>query len=190
VVPLLVALLGMLLGTLLGGGCVTDNTPESSASVGPGASGPPPLDLVGDAPWPAPYDADPVWRRAAGGNDMDLARLARRENADALVAAVYQGGSLGRTALAALPYAADRRIARGPLCAGLARAQGPSLSLLLGGLFDAVVEAPRSVESLDPALDPAQDAQCSNALTALGGELASPGDRDRAASVLDRLRPR
>ena len=177
-VPLLVALLAV--------GCVTDNTPESGASVGPRTSGPPPLDLVGDAPWPSPYDADPVWRRAAAGNDMDLARLARRENADALVAAVYRGGSLGRTALAALPYAADRHSARGSLCAGLSRAEGPSLSLLLDGLFDAVVEAPRTVESLDAAAD----ARCSEALGALGGALPSPGDRDLVASVLDRLRPR
>ena len=180
----MVPLLGVLLGVLIGVGCVTDNTPESGASVGPGAGGPPPLDLVADAPWPAPYDSDPVWRRAATGNDMDLARLARRENADALLAAVPQGGSLGRTALAALPYAADRHTARGPLCAYLSRAQGPSLSLLLAGLFEAVVEAPRTVESHDPAAD----AQCTDALRALGAELASPGDRDRVVSVLDRLR--
>jgi hypothetical protein len=183
VVPLLAALMAVGCGTV---GCVTDNTPESSASVAPGASAPPPLDLAGDAPWPTPYDVDPVWRRAAAGNDMDLARLARRENADALLAAVPQGGSLGRTALAALPYAADRHAARGPLCAYLARAQGPSLSLLLAGLFDAVVEAPRSVESHDPAAD----AQCTDALTALGDELASPGDRDRVVSLLDRLQRR
>src|SRR5688572_11843542 len=47
--------------------CVTDAAHRGQAGREQGAAARPPLDLTGEAPWPAPYDSDPLWRRAASG---------------------------------------------------------------------------------------------------------------------------
>jgi hypothetical protein len=168
-------------------GCVTDNTPESSASLAGANTGEPALDLMIEAAWPAEYVADPLWVRAGAGDDLDQARLARRESAESLVAAVAQGGSLGRVALASLSYASDRRAARGALCALLSRAKQASLGPLLAALLDVVMDAPATEEVLDPDAD----ARCAQAVEAVTRrELPTPFDRDRAQVVLSRLRPR
>lgn len=168
-------------------GCVTDNAPESSASVAGATAAVPALDLLADTTWPAEYDADPLWVRAAAGDDLDQARLARRESAESLVAAVAQGGSLGRVALASLSHASDRRTARGALCALLARATPASLGPLLAALLDAVMDAPATEESVDPDAD----ARCAEVVEGVTRRaLPTPFDRDRAQVVLSRLRPR
>lgn len=167
--------------------CVTDNTPKRSAPVAGANAAEPALDLTSETAWPAEYMADPLWVRAAAGDDLDQARLARRENAESLVAAVAQGGSLGRVALASLSYASDRRVARGPLCALLSRAKQASLGPLLAALLDVVMDAPATEE----ALDPDADARCAEAVEGVTRrELPTPFDRDRAQVVLSRLRPR
>jgi hypothetical protein len=176
---------------LVASACVTDGAPDSSASadrLAPGkAQGEPSLDLVGDAPWPAQYAADPVWVRASRGDDLERARLARRESSDSLVEAVQQGGSLARVALSSLSYATDRRSARGALCGLLARTDESSRPPLLAALLDAVSDAPHTEESIDPAAD----ARCAASLEALARDSrVSPADRDRAAAVLAQLRPR
>jgi hypothetical protein len=169
----------------LGPGCVTDNAPESSASAAAPRASEPSLDLTGEAAWPPEYTADPLWVRASSGDDLDQARLARRENAESLLAAVAQGGSLGRAALAALPYAADRRGAQGTLCALLARADAASLGPLLAALYDVVMDAP----STEDPIDPSAQRRCLEVLTsAAQREPGRPEDRDRAQVLLARLR--
>ena len=163
--------------------CVTDSAPESGASARAGSE--PAFELTSDAPWPPEYASDPLWVRAASGDDFDQARLARREGAEGLMRAVERGGRLGRLALASLDFASDRRAARGRLCALSERADPSSLSPLLGALLDAVMNAPASEESLDPAAD----ARCPAILEALAGSAsASATERDRAAAALARLR--
>jgi hypothetical protein len=178
-------------GLFFAAACVTDGAPDGSASadrLAPGKpQGEPPLDLLGDAPWPAPYAADPVWVRASRGDDLERARLARRESAGSLLEAVEQGGSLARVALSSLAYASDRRSARGALCGLLARTDESSRPPLLAALMDAVTDAPHTEESIDPAAD----ALCAASLQALARNgSVSPADRDRAAAVLAQLRPR
>lgn len=167
----------------LGLACATDSAPESGASAR--AAGELPFELASDAPWPPEYASDPLWTRAAAGDDFDRARLARREGAAGLLDAVGRGGRLGRVALASLEHASDRRAGRGVLCALIARADAPSLGVLSTALLDAVVNAPASEESLDPAAD----ARCPRILEALMQRAdASPAEQDRAAAALARLR--
>jgi hypothetical protein len=169
----------------LGLGCVTDNAAESGASAAAPRASEPRLDLTGETAWPPEYTSDPLWVRAASGDDIDQARLARRENAESLLAAVAHGGSLGRAALAALPYADDRRGAQGTLCSLLARADAASLGPLLAALYDVVMNAPRTEEPIDPSAE----RRCADVLTsATRPELGRPEDRDRAQVVLARLR--
>jgi hypothetical protein len=169
---------------LSGVACVRDNAPESAAG-GQEPAGPPPLVLTGDAPWPGRYASDATWTRAAGRDDFALARLAGREGAQSLLAAAGEGGSLGRVALAALPYAPDRYAVRGGLCALLPRADAASRALLLEALFDAVIGAPVT----DDSLDPGADALCARELDAAARlEPQAPIDRDRALAVRGRLR--
>jgi hypothetical protein len=164
--------------------CVRDNTADSAAG-GPPPAGPPPLVLAGDAPWPARYGGDATWSRAAAHDDFALARLAHRESAESLLAAVNEGGSLGRVALAALPYAPDRHAARGGLCALLPRADAAGRSLLLEALLDVVIGAPMT----DDSLDPAADALCARELDAAARlEPQAAIDRDRAHAVRAQLR--
>jgi hypothetical protein len=171
-------------GLLVGVACVTDNTPESSASAAAPHASPPPLALSGERVWPAEYARDPLWVRASVGDDIDQARLARRENASALLAAVAEGGSLGRTALAALAYANDRRGALGALCALFARADAASQGPLLGALYDVVMDAP----GVEDVLDPSADGRCADVLRdAAAREFGDDGSRDRAQVVLARL---
>lgn len=175
----------ILLGSaLLLPACAREGSSGATASAA-AAPQEPLLDLAGDTPWPAEYASDPVWVRAAAGDDLDQARLARRENAASLVAAVRSGGSLGRVALSALAYASDRRAARGALCELYARAEPSSKALLLDALLDTLLHAPPSEETDEPG----DDARCTQALGALAmREDATAAERDRAAVLLGRLR--
>ena len=145
---------------------------------------PAPFSLVEDTQWPEPYLADPLWLRAREGDDIDRARLAGRENALALLSALSHGGSLGRTALAALQFATDRRGVRSELCGLAARAEAPTLGLLTAALLEALTNAPRSEETLDARAD----AACARVLAEI--ELrpsASREDKDRAVGASRQL---
>jgi hypothetical protein len=50
---------------------------------------------------------DELWRRAQGGDPVDLARLADREGAGGLLEGLEVGGPIGLAALEALPFADD-----------------------------------------------------------------------------------
>jgi hypothetical protein len=176
----------LLCGTVLFG-CVPDAARRGQAGNERSAPERPALDLSGDAPWPAPYAADPVWRRAAAGDDFDRARLGRSEGATSLLAALSLGGSLGRTALAALPFAPDRRQVLGSLCELALGPAPPTSSWLLGAIYEALAEAPRTEE----AVDPAADARCSSNLRQLSERSGmSPEDRDRALGAISLLAKR
>lgn len=173
----------LLAAALLLSACARDGS--SSATASAPAPEAPLLDLSGDAPWPAAYSADPLWLRAAAGDDLDRARLARRESAASLLAAVHIGGSLGRVALSALVYASDRHAERGALCELCTRAEPSSRALLLDALFDSVINAAPTEEIGDPGAD----ARCALVLEALArGEDATVAEQDRAAVLLGRLR--
>jgi hypothetical protein len=167
----------------LAAGCARDGT--SSATASPPVPEEPRLDLFADAPWPPAYTADPLWVRASAGDDLDRARLARRENAGSLLGVVQSGGSLGRVALSAFAYSSDRRSVRLALCELCGRAAASSRGLLLDALLDAVLNAPPTEETRDANAD----ARCTRALEALVQSAdTAPAERDRAAVVLGRLR--
>jgi hypothetical protein len=169
----------------LGLACVTDSTPENSASLRAARTHEPAFELSSDAPWPAEYSGDPLWTRAAAGDDFDRARLARREGAAGLLRAIERGGRLGRVALASLEYASDRGGGRGALCAWVARADATSRGPLLAALLDVVMNAP----PIEEAFDPAADARCPAILEALAQPAGpTPSEQDQAAAVLARLR--
>jgi hypothetical protein len=165
--------------------CVTDSTPESSASAHSAPAQEPPFELTSDAPWPPEYSSDPLWARAATGDDFDQARLARREGAEGLLRAVERGGRLGRVGLASLEHASDRRQAGSALCALIARADAQSLGPLLAALLDVIVNGPHADESLDLVAD----ARCPAILEGLAQrDSLTPSEQDQAAAVLARLR--
>lgn len=147
----------------------------------------PPFSLLDDAPWPAPYAHDPLWLEAARGDDIDRARLAQRETARMLLAAIELGGSLGRTALGSLEFAADRLDIRGELCALAARAEETTLGLLMEALLEVLSNAPRNEETVDERAD----ADCLRVLVEIQKRpsLAS-ADRDRALGASRHLSSR
>ena len=147
----------------------------------------PPLDLGSEVPWPAAYAMDPLWQRAASGSDFDRARLARKEGATSLLAALTVGGSLGRAALHALPYADERREVLGRLCELVPGTATPTASLLVESIYDVVANGPVSEESVDQGAD----AACASSLRQVSeSDRASPEDRDRAQSAIARLSAR
>jgi hypothetical protein len=167
-------------------GCFTDAARRGRADPG-AAPASPPVDLVSDTPWPPAYGDDPLWRRASTGSDFEHARLAQRESAASLLMALRVGGSLGRTALAALPFASDRREVVGPLCELVLGPAPATSSLLLASLYEALSDAPRSEESVDPRAD----AACASQLRQLAeSDSSSPEDRDRALSAITLLAER
>ena len=70
-----------------------------------------------------------LWKQAGQGDELDLERLAAREGAVGLLAAVREGGTVSKTALAALPFAEDAELALGPLCDSLASQKGAGEAL-------------------------------------------------------------
>lgn len=169
----------------IGLACATSSSPESGASAQAARANAPAFELASEAPWPAEFAADPLWTRAAAGDDFDRARLARRESADGLLRALEHGGSLGRVALHSLEHASDRRARRGALCALIARADGASRGMLIAALLEIVLNAPRT----DEPLDSAADAGCPATLEALAQrDSVTPRELDDAAAVLARWR--
>jgi hypothetical protein len=123
------------------------------ASLGEGGSNgaltTPPSFRAGGPSRATALDADPLWQRAGRGDVIDLTRLADREGAAGLLEGVALGGSIGLTALSALPHAEDAEIALGPLCSLAERMlpehAGPVLSAVEGILRRPV----RPTERLD-----------------------------------------
>jgi hypothetical protein len=147
----------------------------------------PPFSLLQDAPWPAPYAQDRLWLAAARGDDIDRARLAQRETAPMLLSAIELGGSLGRTALGSLEFAADRLDIRAELCSLAARAEATSLGLLMEALLELLANAPRSEETRDERAD----AECLRLLAEIRARPnLTDADRDRALGAARQLAAR
>ncbi|AUX43785.1 thiamine biosynthesis protein [Sorangium cellulosum] len=118
-----------------------------------GASSSPPsaVPALSAAPRPpSPRLTDPRWRRAAGDDPLEHARLAEAEGASGLLAALDDGGEIALAALRALPYADDADLALAPLAARARAAPAASLAPLLDALLGIAGRPPRPREPLDP----------------------------------------
>jgi hypothetical protein len=168
-------------------GCQPDSSRAGTGVTSPTEPGlaPPPLDLLAEGPWPAPYAAAPLWLRAASGQDIDQARLANSEGAAGLMSAVERGGGVARTALSALSYAPDRQSAGARLCELLVGPDPGTVSLLVAALHQAVTSGPTTVETGVPSAGP----RCVAALRELTQATSfSPATRDLADSTLAAFR--
>jgi len=176
------------LGLMLVAPVLPSCTRQVSTSEGDGVPpDPPPFSLAGDAPWPAPYAGDPLWLEAARGDDIDRARLAQGETARMLLAAIERGGSLGRTALRTLEFAADRLDIQADLCGLALRAEATSLGPLLEALLEALSNAPRNEETEDARAD----AECLRVFTQLQQRPnVASADRDLAQGAARRIEAR
>ncbi|XYH92337.1 thiamine biosynthesis protein [Sorangium sp. So ce1128] len=120
----------------------------------PGASAAPPSSTAAPASAaprpPSPRLTDPRWRRAAGDDPLECARLAEAEGASGLLAGLEDGGDIAVAALRALPYADDADLALGPLAERARAAPLPSLPPLLDALLGIAGRPPRPREPLDP----------------------------------------
>lgn len=129
---------------------------------------------------------DELFILASQRDPFDLARLADREGAAGLLDALEEGGVVGLTALAALPYADDAEVAY--------RRLGEVLRLLDPEKTEPVVQATRAIaeKPLRQAelLDPEGIKYCADALLALAKKDAPAAIRADAISALRRLRER
>lgn len=163
-------------------------TRRVSTSEGEGVPpDPPPFSLAGEAPWPTPYASDPLWLEASRGDDFARARLAQREPARMLLAAIERGGSLGRTALRTLEFAADRLDIQAELCGLALRAEATSLQPLMEALLEALSNAPRNEETQDARAD----AECLRVFAEIQQRPnVASGDRDLAQGAARRIEAR
>lgn len=152
---------------------------ESTRSLPPEPSPPPPVDFFEPNDWPAPYADSSLWKRAALGDPIDRARLAEQHSPGTLIPVVLLGGVVGRTALKTLPHLADPYPALLPLCEALPRATRTSLLLLLQAQLTLLQRGP-SEESLDPAAFQG----CESELTVLESTLLK-GEGDSRAEIVD-----
>jgi hypothetical protein len=145
---------------------------------------PPPAELVPDASvrdGSVVADRD-LWKAALESPDdaIELARLAESEGATGLLAGLEEGGAVGLTALAALPWAEDAEVAT-PRLAEILRSTTPAA---LGPVLDSlegVVQRPRT--QTEP-LAPLGLHACFDALAAIARRSDAPAPlRARAVSV-------
>lgn len=137
-----------------------------------------PLPNLEPGPYPpgSRFALDPLWIRAQKGDPLDLSRLARREGAAGLFEGFLQGGGAALTALGALPYAPDARVALDRLCAYLSTGQPASLEPVLVAIQGALARPAGDREAFDPeAL-----ASCRRALE---GFAARPGLSAKAVDL-------
>lgn len=127
---------------------------------------------------------DELFILASQGDPFDLARLANREGAAGLLEALEEGGVVGLTALAALPYTDDAEIAYRRL-GEILRQLDPDKSAPVAQATLAIAERPpRQAE----ALDVAGAKYCADALLDLAKKKRAPDAiRATAISALRRL---
>ncbi len=95
------------------------------------------------------FSEDPLWKRAAGGQELDLFRLAQKEGAYGLLEGVDAGRDVALTALAALPHAPDAELALGRLCDLLKQLPSPPNHALLESIRDVAARPPTQREVVD-----------------------------------------
>lgn len=121
---------------------------------------------------------DEFFIRASQGDPFDLARLANREGAAGLLDALEEGGVVGLTALAALPYTDDAEIAYRRLGEILRQIDADEAAPVVQAAL-AIAEKPlRQAE----ALDVAGAKYCADALLDLAKKKRAP-DAVRAAAI-------
>lgn len=183
---------GVGVAVALGGACGRERAPASpdlaaaepavaSASVASGADSVavPSLD-PGPPARPTPLASDALWTRAAGGDPIDLERLANREGSRGLLEGFDAGGTLALTALAALPAADDAPLALGRLCAVLPRVKPAAVGPLLVAVQAIASRVPAPAERVDPR----GASSCRPVLDALAASSGvAPHDRDLASSA-------
>lgn len=130
--------------------CRRESATSASSSPPASATAPPSASASAPPRPPSPRLTDPRWRRAAGDDPLEHARLAEAEGAAGLLAALEDGGDIADAALRALPYADDADLALGPLAARAAAAPAASLPPLLDALLGVAGRPPRPREPLDP----------------------------------------
>jgi hypothetical protein len=107
--------------------------------------------------------------------------LAQHESAIGLLEGADVGRDIGRTALAALPYAEDAELALFALC-GWVKLAPPERVLLLA-IQGIANRPPEPTETLDPS----GYARCEEVLSGLELSNVSPSDRDVVQSALAML---
>jgi hypothetical protein len=156
----------------------------AGAHSGPAATVSVPDFTPGPPAQPTKLADDPVWKEASEADPMNLARLAEREGAAGLLQGVEVGGTLGRTALAALPFADDGELALGRLCQIL-RHTVPGVSKPVLQAVHALVSRPPEPAEL---LDPEGYVLCAAVLKELGKRQGvPPATRDLIASARSML---
>jgi hypothetical protein len=115
-----------------------------------------------------PLVEDRLYQEAAQGDPLDLHRLAVRDGAGRLLDAVYVGGTIGLTALSALPCAEDAELALGEVCSLLPRLPRTQLEPALRAVHGMAARPPAPQERL--AVEGAR--RCEPVLS----ELAAAGD--------------
>jgi hypothetical protein len=109
-----------------------------------------------------------------------LERLANREGAVGLLDAIEEGGDVGLTALAALPYADDADVALSRLCAILAARDQVARAAVLRAVHDVVARPQRPREPVAP--DGVR--HCAPVLAELASDGSIPlAERDLAGSA-------
>jgi hypothetical protein len=124
---------------------------------------PPPRWTLGTGDAQSPRAKDELWRRASAEDPVDLARLADREGAAGLLEGLEEGGAVGLTALAALPFADDAEAAYARL-GEIVRQVDPNESVPLVTAVEAIARKP--MQQREP-VDPVGMRSCAAALLAL-----------------------
>jgi len=94
---------------------------------------------------------DELWRRAREGDPVDLARLADREGAGGLLEGLEEGGPIGLTALAALPWTDDADTAYQRLGEIVRQLDPTATGPVIGAIIGMAARPRRQTEPLDPA---------------------------------------
>jgi hypothetical protein len=93
---------------------------------------------------------DAMWMRAQDGDPIELARLADSEGAGGLLLGLEDGGPIGLTALAALPFADDAELAYQRLGEILRQIDPVESSSIVGAVYGIALRPRRQVEPEDP----------------------------------------
>ncbi len=162
-------------GASSAGGGTAPGTPPTGSAGSPSGAALPRLE-PGPSARPTPLESDPLWQRAGRGDAIDLARLADQAGAAGLLEGVELGGTIGLTALSALPYAEDSELALGPLCRLASRFPGERVGPVAKAIEGILTRPVRPTERLDGEGLIACKSQLAGMEAVTG---LSPVDRDR-----------
>lgn len=143
------------------------------------ASNHPLLPLFSREPDPqSPRLRDPLWLAARDEDALESQRLAESAGVSGLLLGLEDGGEPARTALRALPYAADAEAALGTLAELALQAGGDDL----GPILETVLFIAKAPAHAREALDPEGARACAQATLALSKRLNLP-QQERALAI-------